>query len=355
MIPHKLNQFWLFQQLGAGAMGCVFKAFHNDHQRSIYAVKTLSDKEKGNQRLIRALQREAQISSRFSNHPNIINFVTHGWGGDQFYMALEYIQGETLLQRIKRCGKLSELESLQIIAPIVSAEKFVCDNGCLFRDLKPENILISKENVPYLFDFGLSLPTEVAELDQGMFLEASPIYVPPERLTGEGEDESSEIYSLGMVLYHAIVGQPYYTTAQDIQGILKRHVSSFRLSGDVTKMSKISKDVADVITKMIKRDPEDRYQTMDELAVDIDKLIQARRPKVALKPKPTPAGELKLKLKPKSEPIPSEKPKLKLTLKSKPDDSAKPKAGLKIVSAQEPAAPIKPKAGLKIVSTGNQG
>ena len=62
MIPHKLGRFWLFQQIGAGAMGCVYKAFHHDHPRSIYAVKTLHRAEIGNQRLIRALQREAQVS-----------------------------------------------------------------------------------------------------------------------------------------------------------------------------------------------------------------------------------------------------------------------------------------------------
>lgn len=276
-------------------MGSVYKAFHDEHQRSIYAVKTLTDEEKGNKRLIRALQREAQVTSLFSTHPHVVNFITHGWSRDEYYMVTEYIQGQTLLERIKDKGKLSELEALEIISTIISAEKFIYDSGYLFRDLKPENVMLnSKDETPYLFDFGLSLPIEIAELDQGAFLEASPIYVPPERLTGEGEDITSEIYSLGMVLYYAVTGQPYFTTAQEIQGILKRHVSSFRLSSEVTKMGKISQDLAEVITKMIKRDREDRYSNLTDLANEVGQLIKKRR----LKPKDSSNQNNRPKLKP---------------------------------------------------------
>ncbi len=275
MIPHRVSDFWLFQQIGSGAMGAVYKAFHQLHQRSIYAVKILNRREKGNDRLIRALQREAHITSKFSTHPHIINFITHGWAGDEYYMAMEYIQGQTLLEKIEAEGKLSELVSLEIIAIVIDTLKYVYDSGFLFRDLKPENIMISKENLVYLFDFGLTLPNEVAAMEQDV-LEASPIYVPPERLTGEGEDITSEIYSLGMVLYHAVAGQPYFTTAQEITGVLKRHVSSFRLSSEVTKMGKISKDLAAVITKMIKRERDERYMDLDTLIHDIDGLLKAR-------------------------------------------------------------------------------
>jgi serine/threonine-protein kinase len=278
LMPHKVGSFWLFQQIGKGAMGCVCKAFHETHQRSIYAVKILNRKEKGNERLIRALQREASVTARFSCHPNIINFITHGWEGEEYYLVTEYIQGETLLDRIESAGKLTEMESLKILSQIISAEKYIYNDGYLFRDLKPENVLLEKDSLnAYLFDFGLTLPIFVAEMDQGEFLEASPIYVPPERLTGEGEDITSEIYSLGMILYYAVAGQPYFTTAQEIQGLLKRHMSQFRLSGEVTKLGSLSKDLADVITRMIKREPQDRYPDMESLEADVQVLIDARK------------------------------------------------------------------------------
>jgi serine/threonine-protein kinase len=278
MAPHKVGAFWLFQQIGKGAMGCVYKAFHEHHHRSIYAVKMLHRKEKGNERLIRALQREASVTARFSCHPHIINFITHGWDREEYYLVTEYIQGETLLKRIERAGKLTELESLRIISEIISAENYIYADGYLFRDLKPENVMLENDtNRSYLFDFGLSLPLVVAEMDQGQFLEASPIYVPPERLTGEGEGITSEIYSLGMILYYAVTGQPYFTTAQEIQGLLKRHMSQFRLSGAVTKMGTLSKDLADVITHMIKREPEERFPDMETLEFAVESLIQARQ------------------------------------------------------------------------------
>ncbi len=278
MLPYPVGSFWLFQQIGKGAMGCVYKAFHEHHQRSIYAVKMLNRREKGNERLVRALQREASVTARFSYHPNVINFITHGWEKDEYYMVVEYIQGETLLDRIERAGKLTEMESLQVITQIISAEKYIFNDGYLFRDLKPENVLLENDSTrAYLFDFGLTLPIFVAEMDQGEFLEASPIYVPPERLTGEGEGITSEIYSLGMILYYAVAGQPYFTTAQEIDGLLKRHMSQFRLSGEVTKLGKLSQDLAAVITRMIKREPDDRYPDMESLEKDIQSLIDARR------------------------------------------------------------------------------
>ncbi len=322
MIPHRVGEFWLFQQIGSGAMGCVYKAFHEVHQRSIYAVKILQRDAKGDERLIRALQREAQVTAQFGAHPHIVDFITHGWDGDEYYMVTEYIQGGTLLNRIEELGKLSELDALKIMSPIVAAQKYVHELGYLFRDMKPENVLLGKDNSVYLFDFGLSLPLDVAQLDQGMFLEASPIYVPPERLTGEGEDITSEIYSLGMVLYYAVVGQPYFTTAKEVKGLLKQHMSPFRLSSEVTKMGKISKDLADVITKMIKRDRDDRYNDMESLEADINALIEARsEKKLVLKKKkksaPESNGAQKKVLLTKKSTTPTETTKKKFILKKK--------------------------------------
>ena len=257
-------------------MGTVFKAFHEKHHRSIYAIKTLKRNMRRDDRLIRALQRESQVVSLFSSHPNVVNLICHGWDGDDYYMTMEYIPGETLLEKIERTGKLKERDALEIISKIICAEQLILEKGYLFRDLKPENIWLAKGKHVYVFDFGLCLPLEIAAMDQGEFLEASPIYVPPERLTGEGEDVSSEIYSLGMVLYYAVTGQPYFTTAKEIDGLLKRHVSPFRLSSDITKMGKMGKDLAEVITKMIKRQSEDRYPDLDSLVADIDSLISAR-------------------------------------------------------------------------------
>ena len=220
-----------------------------------------------------------RFASLFSVHPNVVNLIAHGWEGDDYYLAMEYIPGETLIDKIEREGKLKEFEALEIISKIIRAEKFILEKGYLFRDLKPENIWFGKEKHVYLFDFGLCLPLEIAAMEQGTMLEASPLYVPPERLTGDGEDVTSEIYSLGMILYYAVTGQPYFTTAKEIDGFLKRHVSAFRLSKEVTKMGKIAKDLAAVITKMIKRQSEDRYHDMDALEEDINGLFSARASK----------------------------------------------------------------------------
>jgi serine/threonine protein kinase len=277
MFPHKISHYWLFQVLGGGGMGIVYKAFHEHHHRSVYAVKILPRHARQNRRLFLALQREAQMSTRFAGHPSIVNVVAHGWSDGEYFLASEYIKGETLTARIDRLGCLDELEALNITIDLLGAVQFVAAKSYLYRDLKPDNVLVNDQGEAFLLDFGLCLPRAVAARDLGDVIEASPIYVPPERLVGEGEDVRSEIYSLGMLLYQAALGCTYFN-AKEADALLRQHVSQFRLSDSLTRLDKLTPDLGAVVSKMIKRQPQERYQDCRSLAADLQKLIDVRSP-----------------------------------------------------------------------------
>jgi len=275
LVPTPVAEFWLFQVVGGGGMGVVYKAFHEIHRRSIYAIKLVPQRGKNRRRLSHSLQREAQMATRFSGHPNIANVVCHGWHQDEFYMASEYIRGETLTKRIERRGRLDEIEALTIAADLVSAIRHIHSLNYLFRDVKPDNVMINEQGLPMLFDFGLCIPCFVAARDLGEVIEASPVYVPPERLMGDGEGIQAEIYSLGMVLYQMLVGTTYFA-AREANSLLRQHVSEFRLHRSVTGLDSVSPDLVELITSMVCREPDDRPQSAEGLEQTLREMLAQR-------------------------------------------------------------------------------
>ncbi|MEM2915448.1 MAG: serine/threonine-protein kinase, partial [Candidatus Bathyarchaeia archaeon] len=190
--------------------------------------------------------------------------------------ATRFIAGESLDERIMRLGKLPEVEVLFIALRILSAEYHIYSKGFLYRDLKPENILISPEEGCFLCDFGICLPIEEArKADTGDIIQGSPLYLPPERLLGEGEDIYSEIYSLGLVMYHTLVGKPFFE-GDDVDQIAKMHVDPPPAAYFNERFQLISPDLARVIAKMIRREPKDRYQTFLEVERDLFAILTMR-------------------------------------------------------------------------------
>ena len=267
-IPQKIGKFWLFYPLGSGGMGAVYKAYHSDYPDSLFAVKILPRGQKENPALIDGLKKEAQIVTNLGEHPCIVNGVETGYEDGEHYLAAEFIDGERLDKRIERLGKLPEFEVLLIALRLLSAEAHIYNRGYLFRDLKPENVLITAGNGAYLYDYGICMPVEEALYAGGDVVEGSPFYMPPERISGSGEGPYSEIYSLGMLLYHALVGKTYFS-ANELKQLARQLMRKVRLTNVQSKMKKIRPEFAAILDKMIKREPQDRYQSFIEVEGDI--------------------------------------------------------------------------------------
>lgn len=270
-IPLKINDYWLIQPLGGGGMGSVYKAMHYKNEKIVIAMKVLPRKAKKDQHLIHALLNEATIGKSFGKHPHLISIIDYGLYIDEYFSAMEFVEGRRLDQIIEEKEQVSQKFALLWGLQLLSAEQRIYDSGYLFRDMKPQNIIIDKQGNVKLFDYGLCLSlSEARNGTTSEMVEGSPLFMPPERIKGDPEDMNSEIYSVGMVLFNILTGKTYYNS-NDAYNLAKKHVQSLRVANVASRMSSnIKPNVSRIIDKMIARAPQDRYQTYKEVATDLN-------------------------------------------------------------------------------------
>jgi len=274
-IPMLIKDYWLYEPLGGGGMGSVYHAFHKDDTDMEMAVKILPRERKADPYLIESLLTEAKICWQLGDHQHLNKVLDYGRYGDEYYAVFEYIEGTRLDQIIDSPIKRPEKQVILWALQILSAEQHMFDKGFLFRDLKPQNIMIDKNGNVKLFDFGLAMPIDQALNNDSDQIQGSPYYMPPERIVGAGESQYSEIYSLGMVLFHIIAKQPYYS-AEDIKSLVGKHVVSLRVNNVRSKLPHMTNaTLVSVMEKMIARVPERRYNTYKETAAALFKIYKS--------------------------------------------------------------------------------
>lgn len=269
-IPLKIADFWLFQPLGGGGMGAVYKASKQDDDERFFAVKVLARNGKDKLGHIHALLNETHISKQIGDHPNLVSCIDGGWKDDEYFCALEFVGGERLDKRIERSEGLKQEEVLKYALDILSAEQHIYDEGYLYRDMKPENIMITPDDKAILYDYGLCISRNEALNPEDEFVSGSPYYLPPERLWGISEDAYSEIYSLGMVMFYALSNQTFYN-ATEVNSLAKRHVSKLRIPIE-KKLKHLRPEMVALISRMIAQEPSDRYQTYQEVVEEIKRV-----------------------------------------------------------------------------------
>ena len=273
-IPMLIKDYWLYEPLGGGGMGSVYHAFHKDNMQFEVAVKLLPRARNKDPYLIEALMGEAKICWQLGEHQHLNKVIDFGRYHNEYYAVFEFIEGTRLDQIIESPVKRPNKQVILWALQILSAEQHMYDKGFLFRDLKPQNIMIDKSGNVKLFDFGLALPIDKALNDDSDKIEGSPYYIPPERIVGVGESQYSEIYSLGMVIFHILAGEPYYS-AEDIRSLVGKHVLSMRLSDVGQRLPpKTNPHLIEILNKMIERLPENRYATYMEVAADLFKVYK---------------------------------------------------------------------------------
>jgi serine/threonine-protein kinase len=271
-VPYLIKEFWLYRPLGGGGMGSVYKAFHEKNINTEYAVKILPRKEKENPRLIEALLREAEIGKTFDRHPHLVFVSDYGKYADEYFCSMEFCPGKRLDQLIDEPEPIPSKFILLWGLQILSAEQKMFDAGYLFRDLKPQNIIINAGGNVKLIDYGLCEETDKKPDKDKMHVEGSPMYMPPERIVGMAENMSSEIYSLGMVMFHAFAKRTYYAatginTESEIYDLAHKHIAGIRFASVLPKMPVgIPSQISSLLDKMIARNPSSRFQTYKEAA-----------------------------------------------------------------------------------------
>lgn len=273
-IPYLIKHYWLYKPLGGGGMGSVYKAIYWDNPEWEFAVKVLPREKKDEQHLIDALLNEAAIGKCFGRHPHLVAVADYGKYNDEYFAALEFTAGKRLDQIIEMQDQINQKYVLLWALQLLSAEQRIWDSGYLYRDMKPQNIMINKSGNAVLFDYGLCVKIEESHDPNSETVDGSPLYMPPERIVGMPENMSSEIYSIGMVLFHALTRKTYYTSTGAYE-LAKKHVTSLRMSSVATKLPvSVNPLMAPLLDKMVARIPAQRYQNYKDVAVDIKKIYE---------------------------------------------------------------------------------
>ncbi|HBM17085.1 MAG TPA: hypothetical protein DD381_12185 [Lentisphaeria bacterium] len=275
-IPSFVNQnYCVFRPLGGGGCGSVYKAYEIELKRFV-AIKMLKSSSsmqetESNESDLALFLKEYAIGKKMHEHPNICKtYDMFDWNGS-YYMILEYIEGF-------RLDKLVVPENLPVVKDVIywakqllSVLQHLYNRGYLYRDIKPQNILVSDNNLIKIIDFGLSAKMEEINFQKSV-VEGSPEFnIAPERLNFAGEDMRSEIYGLGMLLYFCLTGKTFYK-AETVKELIRLHNSPIALADLSRKMTNVPADLAVVVGRMIKKEPEQRYQSYKEVFLALEAL-----------------------------------------------------------------------------------
>ena len=275
-----IAHYRILEPIGAGGMGAVYKAYDNKLQR-VVALKLLPSEYVSQQDRRRRFFQEARAASAL-NHPHILTIYEVGEDDGKPYIAMEFIQGETLRHKIK--NKVLQLkEALDIAIQIAAGLERAHELGIIHRDLKPENLMLSRDGYAKILDFGLAkLVAErdralVADSEQktlvlGVETESGTLmgtvnYMAPEQLLGQRVDRRCDVFSFGVVLCEMLTGRAPFVHDNRIDtmhAILHRDP---QLPSD--GRSELPFEVQRILTKALAKAPKDRYQTVAELAAEL--------------------------------------------------------------------------------------
>jgi len=271
------NRYRLDGKLGEGGMATVYCGTDTLLRRRV-AIKVLREQYASDEDFVRRFYQEAESAARLS-HPNIVNTYDVGREGNTYYIVMELVDGPSLAEMIASDGKLPEQVAIDYAAQICNGLAYAHRQGLLHRDIKPANILITKDDVVKLSDFGIAraMSQQTMAMTRPGLIMGSVYYLSPEQAQGHELHETSDLYSVGVVLYQMLMGQLPYVGDSPVTVALK-HVSDPVPAID-PETTGISPALAAIVNKLLQKRPDHRFQSASEVA---SALREAReRPAVA--------------------------------------------------------------------------
>lgn len=262
----KINdRYAIIRTIGEGGMANVYLAYDTILDRNV-AVKVLRGDLANDEKFVRRFQREA-LSASSLNHPNIVEMYDVGEDDGQYYIVMEYVEGKTLKQLLKKRGSLTITEVIDIMSQLTDGMAHAHDSYIIHRDIKPQNIMILENGLIKITDFGIAMALNSTQLTQTNSVMGSVHYLPPEQANGKGSTIRSDIYSMGILMYELLSGGVPYKGDNAVEIALK-HLKE-PLPSIKRKLPELPQSIENIILRATAKNPQNRYKDAREMHQDI--------------------------------------------------------------------------------------
>ncbi len=268
LVGLRLGDYQVLRRLGRGGMADVYAARHLTLGRDV-AMKVLQRQYARDADYVERFRREARAAARL-NHPNIVGVYDVGSVDSLHYITQELVDGENLREHLQRRGTLSADEAMEVLVGVASALEAAAETGITHRDIKPENIMRSSRGVVKVADFGLArlgpdAGKSHANLTQAGLTLGTPRYMSPEQIQGHSVDVRSDLYSLGVTMYHLLAGRPPFE-AEDALALAVMHLHETPMPLDRARgASDLPESLIAIVARLMSKLPKDRFQSPREL------------------------------------------------------------------------------------------
>jgi tetratricopeptide (TPR) repeat protein/TolB-like protein len=279
------GRFELIEELGAGGMGIVYRAFDKEIGEEI-ALKVLHPDIALDERTVDRFRNEIKLARRIT-HKNVCRMHELHQDGKQLFITMEYVPGQDLKGLIKDTGALATGKAISIAKQVAEGLAEAHDLGVIHRDLKPQNIMVEKEGNAKIMDFGIARSLRTAGMTTEGMIIGTPEYMAPEQVEGQEADQRTDIYALGAILFEMVTGRVPFEGDSPLS-VAYKHKNEIPIAPRKLN-AEIPEPLSGLILRCLEKEKDDRYQNADEVLADLVRIEDGLpiSERVVLKARPT--------------------------------------------------------------------
>src|SRR5918993_93673 len=264
------GRYLIIRKLGSGGMANVYLASDQELGRRV-AIKILDDRHARDEQFVERFRREAQNAAGLS-HPNIVSIYDRGDSEGTYYIAMEHVEGRTLKELLVARGPSPLGIAIDYTRQILSALRFAHRNGIVHRDIKPHNVIVDGDGRVKVMDFGIARAGAASQMTEAGSIIGTAQYLSPEQARGAPVDQTSDLYSTGIVLYELLTGTVPFNGETPVE-IAMKHLSQVPAAPS-THRPEIPRDLDYVALRALAKDPSDRYHSAEEMDSDLERIAR---------------------------------------------------------------------------------
>src|SRR5215217_8585115 len=264
------GRYRVVRKLGSGGMADVYLAEDEELGRRV-AIKILNERHANDEQFVERFRREAKNAAGLS-HPNIVSIYDRGEAEGTYYIAMEYLDGRSLKELILSRGPAPPRIAIEYVRQILAALRFAHRHGVVHRDIKPHNIMVDAEGRLTVTDFGIARAEQAgsSQMTEAGSIIGTAQYLSPEQARGAPVDQTSDLYSVGIVLYELLTGTVPFNGDTPVE-IAMKHLSQTPQPPSA-KRHDVPPDLDKVVLRALAKDPADRYRSAEEMDADLDRV-----------------------------------------------------------------------------------